>query len=35
MVVKRIVANVACSNPSDAKAFYEDVLGLGVRNPGV
>lgn len=28
MKVKRIVANVACTNVSAAKTFYQDVLGL-------
>jgi len=30
MKVKRIVANVACSDPSAAKHFYQDLLGLDV-----
>ena len=28
MNVKRIVANIAASNPSDAKIFYESIFGL-------
>lgn len=28
MKVKRIVSNVAASNPSDAKTFYESIFGL-------
>ena len=28
MKVKRIVSNVAASNPDDAKAFYESIFGL-------
>jgi catechol 2,3-dioxygenase-like lactoylglutathione lyase family enzyme len=30
MKVKRIVANVATSDPARARRFYRDVLGLGV-----
>ncbi len=30
MTVKRIVANLAVSEPAQAKKFYEDVLGLDV-----
>ena len=30
MKVKRIVANIAASNPTAAKAFYQAVLGLEV-----
>ncbi|MDI6834850.1 MAG: VOC family protein [Rhizobiaceae bacterium] len=30
MTVKRIVANIACVEPEDAKAFYGDLLGLEV-----
>ena len=30
MRVKRIVANIAASDPSQAKAFYVDALGLDV-----
>lgn len=30
MIVRRIVANIACSSPEDAKAFYGDILGLEV-----
>jgi hypothetical protein len=30
MKVKRIVANVATSDPAPARRFYQDVLGLGV-----
>ena len=30
MTVKRIVANIACSQPMDAKSFYGDILGLEV-----
>jgi catechol 2,3-dioxygenase-like lactoylglutathione lyase family enzyme len=28
MKVKRIVANIAASNPADAKVFYQSVFGL-------
>jgi catechol 2,3-dioxygenase-like lactoylglutathione lyase family enzyme len=30
MKVKRIVADIACSDPAAAKRFYHDVLGLDV-----
>ena len=30
MTVRRIVANIACSRPMDAKAFYGGILGLNV-----
>lgn len=30
MTVMRIVPNLASANPEDAKAFYQDVLGLDV-----
>ncbi len=30
MTVKRIVPNLQLANPEDAKAFYQDVLGLEV-----
>lgn len=30
MTVRRIVANIACAQPEDAKAFYGDILGLEV-----
>lgn len=30
MTVRRIVANIACVRPEDAKAFYGDILGLEV-----
>ncbi|HLP68975.1 MAG TPA: VOC family protein [Rhizobium sp.] len=30
MTVRRIVANIACVEPEDAKAFYGDILGLEV-----
>ena len=30
MTVKRIVANLAVSDPAQAKRFYQDVLGLDV-----
>ena len=30
MTVKRIVANIAHSRPEEAKAFYQDVLGMDV-----
>jgi catechol 2,3-dioxygenase-like lactoylglutathione lyase family enzyme len=29
--VKRIVADVACSDPAAAKRFYQDILGLDVQ----
>lgn len=28
MTVKRIVANIELSDPAEAKAFYQDILGL-------
>lgn len=28
MTVRRIVANIAAENPAEARAFYQDVLGL-------
>lgn len=31
MTVKRIVANLAVSEPAQARQFYQDVLGLDVR----
>ncbi|MFC3166031.1 VOC family protein [Ciceribacter thiooxidans] len=30
MTVRRIVANIACVRPEDAKTFYGDILGLEV-----
>jgi catechol 2,3-dioxygenase-like lactoylglutathione lyase family enzyme len=30
MTVKRIVANIECSRPLDAKLFYGDILGLEI-----
>lgn len=30
MKVKRIVSNVAASNPDEAKAFYESIFGLSL-----
>lgn len=30
MTVKRIVANIECSRPMDARSFYGDILGLEV-----
>jgi catechol 2,3-dioxygenase-like lactoylglutathione lyase family enzyme len=30
VTVKRIVANIACSQPIDAETFYGDILGLKV-----
>lgn len=30
MTVRRIVANITCAEPGDAKMFYGDVLGLEV-----
>ena len=30
MAVKRIVANIACSHPESAKAFYSQLLGMDV-----
>jgi catechol 2,3-dioxygenase-like lactoylglutathione lyase family enzyme len=30
MKVKRIVANIAASNPEDAKAFYESIFDLDI-----
>lgn len=31
MKVKRIVADLACSDPAAAKRFYQDILGLDVQ----